>query len=105
MCVQPPTLILISIRLDQITVTGGGAASPSLVMFPGAYKAADPGIKINIHAALATYIVPGPTVYVGGTTKSAGDVCVGVETKTAAPAVAPSATGKTPGSYGRRRHL
>jgi cellulase len=73
-------------------------------MFPGAYKASDPGIKINIHAAVATYVVPGPTVYAGGTTKSAGAVCVGVEAMTAAPA--PSATGKAPGTHGaRRRHL
>ncbi|PMD57766.1 lytic polysaccharide monooxygenase [Hyaloscypha bicolor E] len=55
----------------QITVTRGGAASPSLVKFPGAYSAADPGIKIKIHAALSSYVVPGPPVYSGVTTKSA----------------------------------
>jgi hypothetical protein len=97
-----PSLIIVC--ADQITVTGGGAASPSLVMFQGAYKAADPGIKINIHAAVATYVVPGPMVYAGGTTKSAGGACVGVKAMTAAPA--PSATGETPGTHGaRRRHL
>jgi cellulase len=76
-------------------------------MFPGAYKASDPGIKINIHAAVSSYVVPGPTVYAGGSTKSAGDVCVGAELKTPGPAVAPSATGKTPGAThaARRRHL
>ncbi|KAE9365129.1 lytic polysaccharide monooxygenase, partial [Stipitochalara longipes BDJ] len=87
----------------QITVTGGGAASPALVMLPGAYKASDPGIHINIHAAVSAYVVPGPTVYAGGTTKSAGDVCVGAEKSTPGPAT-PSATGKTPSSHGRRRH-
>lgn len=73
---------------DQLSVTGGGSASPALVNFPGAYKASDPGIKINIHAAISTYIAPGPTVYAGGTTKSAGATCVGVEAaKTTGPAV------------------
>ncbi|KAH6678159.1 glycosyl hydrolase family 61-domain-containing protein [Halenospora varia] len=72
----------------QLSVTGGGSASPALVNFPGAYKASDPGIKINIHAAISTYIAPGPTVYSGGTTKSAGAACVGVEAaKTTGPAV------------------
>jgi cellulase len=83
--------------LDQITVTGGGAASPSLVMFPGAYKATDPGILINIHASVTSYVVPGPTVYAGGSTKSAGATCVGVETVTAVPA--------TITTNARRRHL
>ncbi|KAF8853906.1 hypothetical protein BDZ45DRAFT_748070 [Acephala macrosclerotiorum] len=77
----------------QLSITGGGSASPSLVMFPGAYKASDPGIKVNIHAALATYVATGPTVYAGGTTKSAGNVCKGVEAvKTTGPAVSPAAT-------------
>lgn len=58
------------------------------MQFPGAYKAADPGIEVNIHAAMATYVAPGPTVYSGGTTKSAGAQCVGVEAaKTTGPAV------------------
>jgi len=73
----------------QLSVTGGGSAAPALVQLPGAYKAADPGIELNIHAAMATYVAPGPTVYAGGTTKSAGAVCAGVETgKTTGPAVA-----------------
>lgn len=75
----------------QITVSGSGTASPPTVMFPGAYKASDPGIKIDIHAAVATYVAPGPTVYAGGSTKSAGATCVGVEAaKTTGPAVSPT---------------
>lgn len=31
------------------------------------------------HRSLATYVVPGPTVYAGGSTKSAGAGCVGCE--------------------------
>jgi lytic cellulose monooxygenase (C1-hydroxylating) len=90
-------IFLIHVYLDQITVTGGGAASPSLVMFPGAYKATDPGILIDIHASVTSYVVPGPTVYAGGSTKSAGGTCVGVEALTAVPA--------TTTTHARRRHL
>jgi cellulase len=31
----------------QITVTGGGSASPAGVTFPGAYKANDPGVQVR----------------------------------------------------------
>jgi len=73
----------------QLTVTGGGSASPGLVNLPGAYSPSDPGILVDIHASLSTYIVPGPTVYSGGTTKSAGAGCSGVEAgTTTGPAVA-----------------
>ncbi|KAH7099339.1 glycosyl hydrolase family 61-domain-containing protein [Auriculariales sp. MPI-PUGE-AT-0066] len=50
----------------QITVSGGGSASPATVKFPGAYSASDPGVLINIHTDLTTYVIPGPTPY--GTT-------------------------------------
>ncbi|AEO67395.1 a915fc4c-a007-43ad-8b74-a33949b7a2de [Thermothielavioides terrestris] len=63
----------------QITVSGGGSASPATVKFPGAYSANDPGIHINIHAAVSNYVAPGPAVYSGGTTKVAGSGCQGCE--------------------------
>lgn len=56
----------------QLTVTGGGSASPATVKFPGAYKSSDAGIQINIHAAVSKYVVPGPAVIEGGTTKVPG---------------------------------
>ncbi|ORY11490.1 glycoside hydrolase [Clohesyomyces aquaticus] len=56
----------------QLTVSGSGTATPATVKFPGAYKSSDPGIKVNIHAALSTYTVPGPAVYSGGMTVAAG---------------------------------
>jgi len=51
----------------QINVTGGGAGTPSpLVAFPGAYKATDPGIMINIYYPVPTsYTQPGPAVWTG----------------------------------------
>ncbi|EMD90911.1 glycoside hydrolase family 61 protein, partial [Bipolaris maydis ATCC 48331] len=49
----------------QITVTGGGSSVPSGVSFPGAYKASDPGILINIYQKLASYVAPGPAVVAG----------------------------------------
>lgn len=63
----------------QLTVTDGGSASPATVDFPGAYAADDPGILVDIHATMTTYIAPGPTVYSGGSTKSAGAACAGCE--------------------------
>lgn len=75
----------------QLTVTGGGSASPATVSFPGAYSASDPGILINIHAAMSTYVAPGPTVYAGGTTKSAGSACSGCES-TCTPGSGPAST-------------
>ncbi|KAI0484469.1 lytic polysaccharide monooxygenase [Xylariaceae sp. FL0804] len=61
----------------QITVSGGSATAtlPSGVLLPGAYAASDPGILINIHAAMSTYADPGPTVIAAGTQKSAGSGC------------------------------
>ncbi|KAL1872011.1 hypothetical protein VTK73DRAFT_1755 [Phialemonium thermophilum] len=76
----------------QLTVTGGsGSATPSGVSFPGAYTASDPGILINIHAPLSTYTAPGPAVYAGGSTKSAGSPCAGCES-TCTPGSGPTGT-------------
>ncbi|KAI1127828.1 carbohydrate-binding module family 1 protein [Nemania abortiva] len=63
----------------QLTVTGTGSAKPAGVALPGAYAASDPGILVNIHAPMSTYIAPGPTVYSGGSTKSAGAACAACE--------------------------
>jgi len=64
----------------QIAITGGnGTAKPETVLFPGAFKATDPGILVDIHSKLSTYIAPGPDVYSGGTTKTAGSACAGCE--------------------------
>jgi hypothetical protein len=91
-------LSLIVPHLDQLVVTGGGSASPATVNFPGAYKASDPGILINIHAAISSYTNPGPAVYAGGSSKVAGSKCSGVEAGTSTgPSVIQTATG-TPGT-------
>ena len=82
----------------QVSIEGGsGSASPATVKFPGAYNANDPGIKINIHAAVDNYIAPGPAVYSGGTTKAAGSGCAGCESTckvgSSPSAVAPASGG------------
>lgn len=53
------------ISCAQLTVTGGGSKTPTgLVAFPGAYKATDPGILINIYYPVPTeYTAPGPAVF------------------------------------------
>ncbi|KAK0634017.1 glycosyl hydrolase family 61-domain-containing protein [Immersiella caudata] len=84
----------------QITVSGEGTASPATVKIPGAYSASDPGIGINIHAALDSYIAPGPKVMAGGIEKAAGSAaCSGCEVTckvgTSPSAVAPSGKSAT----------
>ncbi|GAB1312445.1 hypothetical protein MFIFM68171_02655 [Madurella fahalii] len=78
----------------QITVEGGGNASPATVRFPGAYSSGDPGIRVDIHSALSSYIAPGPAVYSGGTNKTPGSGCAGCESTckvgSSPTAVAPS---------------
>ncbi|KAK4118116.1 lytic polysaccharide monooxygenase [Parathielavia appendiculata] len=53
------------ISCAQIAVTGGGSTEPpNKVAFPGAYKASDPGILININYPVPTsYKNPGPPVF------------------------------------------
>ncbi|PMD64890.1 lytic polysaccharide monooxygenase [Hyaloscypha bicolor E] len=47
----------------QVNITGGGAASPAGVSFPGAYNATDPGILIDIYKPIIDYVIPGPAVF------------------------------------------
>ncbi|KAK6860788.1 fungal cellulose binding domain-containing protein [Apiospora arundinis] len=51
------------IACGQLTVTGSGTKTFSGVSIPGAYKATDPGIMINIYYPIPTsYTAPGPAV-------------------------------------------
>ncbi|KAI8623349.1 lytic polysaccharide monooxygenase [Xylariaceae sp. FL1651] len=51
------------IACGQLTVTGSGTKTFNGVAFPGAYKATDPGILINIYYPVPTsYTNPGPAV-------------------------------------------
>ncbi|KAF7541139.1 hypothetical protein G7054_g886 [Neopestalotiopsis clavispora] len=51
------------ISCAQLTVTGSGTKTFSGVSFPGAYKATDPGIMLNIYYPVPTsYTAPGPAV-------------------------------------------
>ncbi|CAE7189188.1 unnamed protein product [Rhizoctonia solani] len=56
----------------QLQITGSGTAFPTseyLVSIPGAWKASDPGVTIDIYSEAAkaqtTYIIPGPRIYPG----------------------------------------
>ncbi|KAH8148915.1 uncharacterized protein LAJ45_06889 [Morchella importuna] len=53
------------ISCGQITVTGGGSASPSYFSIPGHITATDPGITVNIYNAFTSYTFPGPAVFSG----------------------------------------
>ncbi|KAI0911390.1 fungal cellulose binding domain-containing protein [Ustulina deusta] len=59
----------------QLTVSGGSGTLPAGVNLPGAFKASDPGIQVNIHAQMSSYVNPGPAVVPGGVTKTAGSGC------------------------------
>ncbi|KAH7091900.1 glycosyl hydrolase family 61-domain-containing protein [Auriculariales sp. MPI-PUGE-AT-0066] len=54
------------ISCAQITVTGGGSASPSKVSMPP-YSASDAGLTVNIYSypAPSPYVVPGPRPFTG----------------------------------------
>lgn len=53
------------ISCAQLTVSGGGSKKPTdLVAFPGAYKATDPGIMLNIYSNGGhPYTPAGPAVF------------------------------------------
>ncbi|KAK4141054.1 glycoside hydrolase [Dichotomopilus funicola] len=53
------------ISCAQVKVTGGGSATPSpTAPIPGAIKADDPGLTVNIYnGAITNYVVPGPAVF------------------------------------------
>ncbi|KAL6702691.1 hypothetical protein ACN47E_001238 [Coniothyrium glycines] len=55
------------ISCAQLKVQNGGNGAPGpLVSFPGAYKATDPGIQLNIYYPVPTsYTAPGPAVWSG----------------------------------------
>jgi hypothetical protein len=55
------------ISCAQVKVENGGSGSPGpMVAFPGAYKADDKGILINIYYPVPTsYTPPGPAVWSG----------------------------------------
>jgi len=55
----------IYISCAQIAVSGGTGTlnTGSLVSFPGAYKATDPGLQFQLYWPIPTsYIIPGPAV-------------------------------------------
>ncbi|KAJ7594891.1 glycosyl hydrolase family 61-domain-containing protein [Mycena floridula] len=67
-----------------INVTGGGAASPATVSFPGAYSATDPGILFNLYGSYTSYTIPGPPVF----------SCSGAGTGTPTTSTGPTTTAK-----------
>ncbi|KAK1621511.1 glycosyl hydrolase family 61-domain-containing protein [Colletotrichum phormii] len=67
----------------QIKVEGSGTAKPEGVVFPGAYKATDPGLLINIYNTITSYVIPGPAVYEGGGSSGSAPA-------SSAPAAAPT---------------
>ncbi|EUC54563.1 glycoside hydrolase family 61 protein [Rhizoctonia solani AG-3 Rhs1AP] len=80
----------------QINVTGGGAANPATVKFPGAYSPTDPGILFDLYGGYTSYTIPGPAVYVAGSSTGGG----GTPTTTTTRAVSTTSTSAPPTSTG-----
>ncbi|KAG4423533.1 hypothetical protein IFR04_003356 [Cadophora malorum] len=77
----------------QIKVTGSGTTTPSsLVSFPGAYKATDPGITYDAYKASA-YTIPGPALFTCG--GSAGSAASSVSSSASAPGATSVASNST----------
>ncbi|EAQ89440.1 hypothetical protein CHGG_06059 [Chaetomium globosum CBS 148.51] len=60
------------IACAQVTVSGGGSASPATVSIPGAFKETDPGYTANIYSNFNSYTVPGPSVFTCGGNNGGG---------------------------------
>ncbi|KAL5316610.1 hypothetical protein ACEPPN_015659 [Leptodophora sp. 'Broadleaf-Isolate-01'] len=58
----------------NLEVTGSGTDSPTGTLGTALYTATDPGLLINIYAAIASYVVPGPALYSGAVSASQGVV-------------------------------
>jgi len=96
----------------QINIVGGSGSVPSsTVSFPGAYKATDPGILINIYSMTTSskYTIPGPAVFTCGGNNGGGSnpapsssaVPTTIVTSVKPSSAAPSpTTSSTPGNGG-----
>uniref|UniRef100_L2FME6 lytic cellulose monooxygenase (C4-dehydrogenating) n=1 Tax=Colletotrichum fructicola (strain Nara gc5) TaxID=1213859 RepID=L2FME6_COLFN len=70
----------------QIKVEGTGSAKPEGVSFPGAYKATDPGLLINIYNTITNYAAPTTLV-----TSAAAAPSAAAPSTTSAAAATPTA--------------
>ncbi|KAG9092409.1 hypothetical protein FRC06_000114 [Ceratobasidium sp. 370] len=90
----------------QISVTGGGSANPATVKFPGAYSPTDPGILFDLYGGYTSYTIPGPPVYVPGSSSGGGGGTTVKPTSTTKPVTtstssAPAGTGTPVVKYGQ----
>ncbi|KAB5589036.1 hypothetical protein CTheo_7514 [Ceratobasidium theobromae] len=80
----------------QINVTGGGAASPATVKFPGAYSPTDPGILFDLYGGYTSYTIPGPAVYVPGSSTGSPTTVSNTGTTPTSTSTSASATATGP---------
>ncbi|KAJ5950385.1 Glycoside hydrolase family 61 [Penicillium vulpinum] len=79
----------------NLKVTGGGSDSPKGVLGTALYKAADPGILVNIYTSMDSYEIPGPALYTGASSGSETTAPSATETTAAATTAAPTAPAST----------
>ncbi|KAJ5826707.1 Glycoside hydrolase family 61 [Penicillium robsamsonii] len=78
----------------NLKVTGGGSDTPKGVLGTKLYKAADPGILVNIYTAMDSYKIPGPALYTGAASGSSTTAPASTTTA-AATTTAPTTTAST----------
>jgi cellulase len=70
----------------ELAISGSGSANPTGVAFPGYYTPTGPGMVFDIYNPFSSYPIPGPALYVSGTSP----------TKPTNPTTAPSAPTTAP---------
>jgi hypothetical protein len=82
----------------QITVTGGGSATPETYAIPGIYAGTDPGITINIYyPAITNFTIPGPALFTcDGSSSTSIFASSVVASSSAVPSTSAEATSSSP---------
>lgn len=76
----------------NLEVTGSGTDSPEGVLGTALYTPTDAGILVSIYTAGATYEIPGPALYAGGSGSGSTPVATSAAAPVASSTAAPAAT-------------
>ena len=82
----------------SLQVTGSGTDVPKGTLGTALYKESDPGILVNIYAAISDYVVPGPALFSAGgaSAASASSAAVASSAAPVASSYAPAASSAAP---------
>lgn len=71
----------------NLEITGSGTDTPAGTLGTALYKEDDPGVLVNIYASMASYTIPGPSLYSGAVSMSQTEVPIASD--------APASTGSS----------